>query len=346
MKKVHKALKLRHHKHTGKLLAHKHTSYRVLFLLMLMPIAMLLLVNQMEARATDLAVTATVPAPMPGGAPTITSPTDGTTIHSKDLTVSGTCPVIDPAIIVAMYDASALIGSVTCDSSGNYSLPVTLSYGTHSLVATVVTFTGQTGQSSSPVTVIYPAPPPTSPQKPASSPVASSPTPSATLNVNAPTPQPTVMTTEPIILISPKGHATWHGSFIGGLLPYSVFVNWGDGVTDKYKVIDHTAQTYPHDYKPGSQAFAIIIKVVDANGITTTHESAAVTAVPHQNSILATVAPQTPPFLAFVQQYMWQIYIITFSCLAFLWYLERGRLAFHPVHVIGKFFGKRQAHHR
>ena len=70
-KHVNKTLKLRHHKHTGKLLAHRHTSYRVLFLLMLAPIGMMALVQNLSASAADLGVTATVPSQVPNGKPTI-----------------------------------------------------------------------------------------------------------------------------------------------------------------------------------------------------------------------------------------------------------------------------------
>src|SRR5690242_16476962 len=101
VKSAHKPLKLRHTKYTGKIMAHKHTSYRVLFFLMLVPIGLMAFIDQMVG-ASDLQVHAKVPAPIPAGAPAITSPVDNSTVNSGDLTVSGSCPVITPAVIIAI----------------------------------------------------------------------------------------------------------------------------------------------------------------------------------------------------------------------------------------------------
>ncbi len=318
MKSVHKALKLRHHKHTGKLLAHKHTSYRVLFLLMLAPIFMMALVGQL-AQASDYMVTATVPASMPSGAPTITTPADGSTIKIADIEISGTCPVIDPAIIITIYDGTTFIGSGQCSVDGTFSVPVSLSVGTHTIVATVVTFTGQTGASSQPVTVIRSQ---TATPSAPSTPVAKSyTTPSIDLLAGL----LYIVTPDKYVTIKSDGGAIWRGSFAGGTTPYTVRVEWGDGQTDTHTVADQKEQAFSHTYQH-KQVYDIVIRVTDASGGTTTLHIIALTPYLPPGTIgdISGYQPMAP-ILAFAQAYMGQIYIGSLFALVFLWYLEHGR---------------------
>ncbi len=119
---------------------------------MLAPIIMMALVGKL-ATAADLTVTATVPAPMPSGAPLITSVADGSTTTQGQVLVEGTCPTIDPAVIIAIYDNGVLVGSAECTVDGTFSVPVSLSVGSHTLTAVIVTITGEIGASSPAVTI-------------------------------------------------------------------------------------------------------------------------------------------------------------------------------------------------
>ncbi len=336
VKSVHKALKLRHHKHTGKLLAHKHTSYRVLFLLMLVPIIMMAFIDQVVG-AADLVVTAKIPAPMPAGAPVIVSPTDNTTINSKDLVVSGTCPVITPAIIVALYDNDVLIGSDQCSVDGTFSIPVTLGFGTHKLIATVVTITDDIGASSQPVTVIYPEPVTATTTKPGGSPISS--------NGFSFGPPVRIVASDIYVTLEPNGNAVWHGRFADGTMPYTVRIDWGDGNVSTYNNVDQAEQVYSHDYK-SIHTYKMIIQVTDANEGTSTLYSVVVTLSLQQRvavglgSLNSNSSQSAIPVVAFVQKYIWQIYIGTLSGLTFLWYLEHGR---HLVSHVKKVGG---LHHR
>lgn len=74
-------------------------------------------------------------------APLLASPPNGASLNSTNTTISGSGA---PGATVSLYDGSNLIGNPVVNSSGLYSTPVTLSFGTHSLTA----FQSVNGQSS------------------------------------------------------------------------------------------------------------------------------------------------------------------------------------------------------
>lgn len=313
VKRVHKALKLRHHKHSGKILHHRHTSYRVLFLLMLTPIAMMALVGQL-AGASDYIVSASVPATIPKIAPVITSPKDGFTTTNGQVRVSGTCPLGHVAGVVAIYEEKRLLGAAPCTVNGTFSVSVTLSYGAHVLIATVISITKDVGMSSQPLSVIRKHPF------------------SIMTNLSISPPPIVISAKDPFIVIGPDSKTIWSGSFKGGVPPYDVSVDWGDGTVDKHYVADISEQSFAHAY-PSQQAYTIVIRAEDANHDSATLYSVALT--PSLGQVAATEGNtwQMPFTLETVQRYLIYIYVITLFSLTFLWYLEHGRpLVLSAVH--------------
>lgn len=296
-------------------------------MLVLAPIGMMALVGQLDLASADtITVGAKVPASIPSGTPTIDSPQDGATIHTGQLTVSGTCPISDPAVIIAIYDSGTFIGSSSCDTNGNYSVEVTLGYGPHTLIATVVTVTNDVGQSSSPVTVTYPQPP----QPPQPSPSTTPEKPSEVLPPSTPVPEvpplapvPRIIPAQTFVSIASNGKVTWSGKVEGGTPPYNLRADWGDGSADQRAVHDHSLQTFTHTYKT-SHVYALLIKATDAKGITTVLQSAAVTTEVQQRVVDKAKYNDIPPFIAFVSKNAGYISIGLLSGLVFLWYLEHG----------------------
>jgi hypothetical protein len=323
VKPVHKALKLRHHKHTGKLLSHKHTSYRVLFLLMLMPIGIMALVDQLNVAASDFTVNATVPAPMPEGVPVITTPQPNDTGQDAGTVMSGTCPIITPAVIIAVYDNGSLIGSTICNSDGTFLLPVALDYGTHTLIATIFTITGEKGTSSNEITFtrVYPQSPGIAVPSAGTSDQSGSDTSTSPelLGIIG------VLSENPFVGFDTSGEASWRAKFVGGDPPYKVRIDWGDKTIDNHTVPDHEERLFTHRYKLAN-TYNIIVKVTDIKGRTVTYHTIAVAKfVPKLITYGNTT--QSSPILGFLQKYMWHIYIITFFGLVFMWYLEHGHKA-------------------
>ena len=328
---VHKHLKLRHHKHTGRLMAHKHTSYRVLFLLMLLPIGLMALVQNLSASALDLGVTATVLAPVPGGTPVINIPTNGSVVSSSNVSVSGTCPVITPAVVISIYEGATLKGSTPCTTGGAFSTSITVSYGTHVIKATVVTITNEVGNSSTPVTFSYavPSTPSSSP-----SPTSAPPTPEPGVTVDLLQFPPWVISKDNFLLIQPLaaggetgGEVSWKFIIKGGTLPYTVSVDWGDGTIEKYDISSHASRTYTHAYD-SVQTYIVKVKVKDAAGRESEFKTVAVSQTDRRSAIslgLDSRYESASPWVAFLQRHAFQMYIGAFFALIFLWYLEHGR---------------------
>lgn len=335
VKSVHQALHLRHHKHTGKILAHKHTSYRVLFLLMLAPIAMMVLVDQMEARASDYVVTATVPAVIPSDPAVITSPINNSTVNSPEIRVSGNCPVVNQAVIIAIYADDVLSGSTYCQPDGTFSVPITLTPGSHTLVAKIVTITNDHGTDSQPVIVTYKpltSQPPNTSSDESPQPSRSGQSPQLN-NIDDIGSLLRIMAADTHVVMDSRGHVTWRGTILGGTPPYNVVVEWGDGTTNTYKVNDQAEQAFTHTYAE-KQPYVVIVHATDTVGNSAVLYSVAVTYFV-QNNLGLNIDTQLPPSLpivAFIQRYIWQIYIGTFFSLVFLWYIEHGRhLRLQPI---------------
>ena len=320
MKSVHKMLKLHHYKHTGKIIAHKHTSYRVLFLLMLVPIALIAFIDQV-ATASDLLVSAKVAAPMPAGAPTIDSPADNVTIDDGSIDLKGTCPVIIPAVLIAAYDGDAFIGSTKCGADGKYSIPVTLNPGPHTLIVKVITITDDVGASSNPVRVTYIKP---EPIKDVAKPDEKSVNTSGAVNGISFGLPVEIIAADVFLTIRHDGSALWRGKFVNGTLPYKVQIDWGDGNVDTYGVSDNTDQLYAHDYGDVKSA-KIVIKVEDSKGGTAILYSAATSLNLGQDVGFLQSTNTSIPIVTFVQEHLTQIYIFSTSALVFLWYIEHGR---------------------
>ena len=286
---------------------------------MLAPIGMMVLVDQISARASEYVVSATVPAPLPTDKPVITSPQNGAVVHSQTVIINGTCAVVTPAIVIAIYEGDVLLGSTACGPGGTFTIPVTFTPGTHTIQAKVITITGQVGAVSDDVVITYqlPATPSTGSQGHQQNRIGD------VAGIGLPV---RIIPSSPYAVISPTGQVTWQGTIRDGSLPYAVTVDWGDGQTSTYKVGDNLEQSFSHQYS-NITTYTIIIKVTDAYGDMATLYSVAVTYRTQQNLGLGVDGhlPSTSPFVSFIERYIWHIYIITLSSLVFLWYIEHGR---------------------
>ncbi|MCA9334604.1 hypothetical protein KC953_00500 [Candidatus Saccharibacteria bacterium] len=324
VKRVHKALKLRHHKHTGKILHHRHTSYRVLFLLMIIPVVMMALVGQF-VKASDYDVTASVPATIPRIAPVITSPNSGFTTVNSNITIRGTCPLGHVAGVVAIYENKKLLGAQPCLANGTFAVPISLSLGSHVFVATIISVMNDVGLSSSLLVItrekIFP------------------------LSINTlgnPVPI-TISPSDPFLVMDTDGRVVWRGTINGGSRPYMVEIDWGDGSTSKYKVSDVSRHSFVHIYSD-QQAHTVIIRVKDDAGASTVLYSIALTSGLRQVAAVQSVAWTAFPSLQEIQRYLVYVYLITLSALVFMWYLQHGRMA--PVMVVRSKRNSRARRHR
>jgi hypothetical protein len=267
---MQRLLHLQHHRHTGHLLAHKHTSYRGLAVILVLVTGFIIgftALAHSTADALDLYVYARNPAPIPTDPAVITNPAGDTTVYVAPLTVSGTCPVITPQVSVAIIDNGTIAGSAPCDASNQFSVVITLAAGANTLVARTFTITGDSGPDSTPVTVTYV--PPVPPQPPTgTTPAPVTPTPAA--------PPLDIVIDEPFIVFGPDKDAVWTGSITGGTAPYRVRIDWGDGSIVFYTITKPGQQQFSHHYHV-MRAYTITMQVTDHSGQSVTRQYAAVT---------------------------------------------------------------------
>ena len=278
------------------------------------------------ASADDLLVTATVPAPIPAGAPEFTSPEDGTVTDTSSVRFEGTCPIITPAIIVALYEGSTQMGSGICETDGTFAVTASLTPGTHSIVATVVTITGGVGQSSAPLTITYTPPIPVTPVTP-----TTPDSPSAPTNPTRPTAPPTnddaaapleIVSEKPFITFGVDLNATWKVSFRGGSQPYTVIINWGDGTIQTLTITSSDFQNLSHIYRT-NRVYTVTATVQDSHGRTIIRSYAAMRTngapVSRTGTSFATLidSPLVNPFWA-----AWIIYLCLLLTMLLMWRYE------------------------
>jgi hypothetical protein len=235
-------LKISHHRHSGRLQAHEHTSYIPLAFLVFIVGCVLagFSVSSMVAgdpppQSGSIGLSGTMPSVPPKVAATITTPSPQQHFNSSPITVSGNCPV---GTLIEIYKNDIFAGSTPCDSSGSYSLQIDLLYGQNSLTAQVYDVLNQAGPASSPIIVFYDASPPSAA--------------SATL-LNFTGTQLLLNTTAVYRGTFPGQVLNVPTSIVGGIAPFAVNVEWGDSNNTVIPVSDNSTFNASHDYqRPGT----------------------------------------------------------------------------------------------
>ena len=301
-------LQLHPHKHTGKLLHHRHTSYRALFLLLALTGAILITPAGM-AKASDYRVDAVVPAPLPSQSAVITHPVNGSSIRTSTVAIGGTCPVVTPAIIVVLYEGSEILGSQACTQNGTFDMSVMFEPGSHTVIAQIVSFTGQVGASSEPVTFTY---------QPVTITYVTTSTPTSTA-----TPL-TIVSDAPFIVFGMAKDAVWNVTFKGGSAPYSASVHWGDGTVQNFSKLNAGQYSFKHHYSK-MRSYKIRIDLKDSTGATTNRGITAVTPLSYGGSINSLGTTKLP-----LTWLLYVLYILTILLLIMFWRRER----LHYAHAV------------
>ncbi len=192
-------------------------------------------------QAGPMGITGQIPADPPAVGATISFPLNNEVFTSSPITTTGICPA---DLLVKVFKNQVFAGSVVCDSAGNFTIDIDLFSGTNELVARVFDALSQPGPDSNQVTISYDA-------------------------------AATDRGIDKLILTSnfatrgadPGMPLTWTLGLAGGVGPYAVSVNWGDGTTEVISLDSAGNFTLTHKFKqPGT--YKTIIKAADANGDT------------------------------------------------------------------------------
>jgi hypothetical protein len=198
-----------------------------------------------SANGGSYAVNAVVPAPRPTKPAVITSPANGASFDKNPIDVVGTCQA---GSIVKIFKNGILAGSVICDSGGHFKLPIDLVVGRNDLTAVPYNILDQPGPTSATVTVTLTTPP-----------------------------GGFGFSTELILQsvnyyrgIQPGEEISWPIEIVGGLAPYAVSIDWGDGTTDLVTRLAPGSFTVKHTYKKFGtgymNSYPLIIRATDSAG--------------------------------------------------------------------------------
>lgn len=248
-------LKISHHKHSGRLRPHEHTSYLPLALLVLV-VGLVLCACSVSSlagaaspgpAAGSVGLTGSVVKDAPKVAARITSPGQLQHFSTSPVTISGTCT---PKILVEVFKNNIFAGSAYCSDKGTFSFQVDLLIGKNTLIARVYDVLNQTGPDSSPVTVYYDA-------------VAQQ---SAALSLLNFSNSQLLLNTDAVFRgVFPNQLLNVPVNIIGGAAPYAVNVEWGDSHNSVIARNDNTTFNAGHKYsKPGT--YQITIQASDSQG--------------------------------------------------------------------------------
>jgi hypothetical protein len=191
-----------------------------------------------EAGSYGLEATKTQPAPTTGA--TISIPSNGASYTTSPITVGGICP---NGLLVEIYDNDVLVGAEDC-TGGSFSLKVSLFNGQNVLTAEVYDDLNQSGPVSNIVTVTYSSPS-----------FASFPE------------QITLTSSYGRIGVSPGQTLTWPLQISGGVGPYALSINWGDGSPNQLKSLSASGDfDITHVYS-NSGIYEITVEATDHNGV-------------------------------------------------------------------------------
>ncbi len=179
-----------------------------------------------------------ISAPPPTQGATITLPRDGAAFTTIPIDVVGICPT---GLLVKLFKNNVFAGSQQC-TNGSFSIKIDLFTGTNELVARVYDSLDQAGPDSNKVTVSF--------------------------NDNRQGAGSRVTLTSNFAKrgTNPGATLTWPIIISGGVGPYAVSVDWGDGKAPDLKSIQNPGTfDIEHIYdSPG--VYNIIIKATDKNG--------------------------------------------------------------------------------
>jgi hypothetical protein len=299
---------------------HKKVLLHPLSIFLLLCLGVLLLVASLPTNAADYTVSTSVAAPVPASPAVITQPADQTHVTVPDITVAGTCPAES---YVKIYNNDLFAGAVWCNADGTFQLAVYLSEGANTLRARVFNFTNNEGPASPAVTVYYDVPPS---QAPASAvPQSISPqrrraTPGMAFHILA----------EYEYKVHASGEAvTLDLRLSGGVAPYAVSIDWGDGHIDPIVRSDDSAFQATHIYKEKNLREVYVVKVSGSDSANTI-DKVQLLAVVNGKPNPAGLTTQKPPGLlsrfSKWMAYVWSAYAIVLLMVISFWLGERQEL--------------------
>jgi hypothetical protein len=197
---------------------------------------------QVENPQSDsIGIQGTIPADPPQTGATISFPTSGQVFDNTPITVNGICPA---ELLVKVFKNQVFAGSTICDTRGTFTLEIDLFSGRNDITAIVYDALGQPGPVSNVSSITFN---------------------DATASVGA---VKLLLTTNFASKGADPGTILyWPMALSGGVGPYAISVDWGDGSTAVETLEIEGNFSLDHQYEqPGT--YKVIVKAADSRGDT------------------------------------------------------------------------------
>lgn len=309
---------LQHHRHTGRVVAHQHTHYPALFLLLLVVGVFLACFQYSVVRADNLEVTAKISAPIPTVPAVIQEPTNGQTVTDRTVAIQGTCQITNPSVVIVIIRQSEVMGSTTCRTDGTFSVDITLRPGQNQLIAQSFNITSDAGPGSTMISITYDVP--TASQEPSEQTAVEAPP-------TKPDEQPgkvlSIQSEVAFMVFGPGKPAHWKGAVEGGTPPYAMTIAWDDGSLEMRTNLGTEALDAAHNYSK-IQTYFVTVTASDTNGQSVEYHLAAVTPARAVSAMASPIHPESgSSSVTFAKVYT--TYAATVAI---------GTLAFYEAHVL------------
>jgi len=195
--------------------------------------------SQQNPQSGSVGLEGTIASPPPTQAATIATPGNGQTVTSIPITVSGLCKT---GLLVKIFSNNIFVGAAQCNN-GSYSLQISLFSGRNDLVARVYDALDQAGPDSNLVTVTF------------------NDGQFAQFGTRV-----SLTSTFAKLGADPGKELDWPILLSGGVGPYALSVDWGDGKPANLQSIQFPGElTIKHVYSTAG-IYNIIVKATDKNG--------------------------------------------------------------------------------
>lgn len=183
----------------------------------------------------------TISTAPPTKAATITTPSNGASFTNSPITVAGLCP---SNTLVKIFDNNVFVGSALC-TNGSYTLQIDLFGGSNQLVARVYDALDQAGPDSNVVTVNY--------------------NDAAYAQFGT---RVTITSTTARRGAFPGDELVWPLLLNGGVGPYAVSIDWGDGTPTQLISLSSTGGFNGSHTYTNAGYYKVVVRGTDKNGTT------------------------------------------------------------------------------
>lgn len=265
--------------------------------------SLLMLPMSVHAQVTNpqtgsIGLEGTIPTEPPSTGASITFPRNGQTFRELPIRVVGICPA---DLLVKIFKNEVFAGSTQCTPQGNFELQIDLFSGANDLVARVYDSLDQPGPDSNTVTVNY----------------ISGDEPSGVDEL--------IISSNYALRGSNAGtELKWPLALAGGVGPYAVSVDWGDGETTQFPLERTGNFTIEHTYfEPG--VYRVTIRATDSRDKSAFLQVVALANGPAGQEAATTGGESTGTFGRLIIP-MWPIYIMFFFIVSTFWLGRRYEL--------------------